>query len=164
MELPTETVAERELSDYEIERDKPMPTYNHGKIQTRIGHLVLNDYEDRYEPISEPTLATPERPRTPDLGFFPVRPSDWFDSETKISEPPLGIVEIVSPSQSDQEMVKKLKTYFDFGVKSAWLVVPIFKTIYVFNNYRNYTTFTLQDGILKDQVLDIELNMQAIFK
>ncbi len=164
MELQTGVVAERELSDYEIERNKPMPTYNHGKLQTRIGHLMLNKYEDRYEPISEPTLATPERPRTPDLGFFLVRPSDWFDSEAKISEPPLGIVEIVSPSQSEQEMVKKLKTYFDFGVKSAWLVVPVFKTIYVFTEYRNYNTFTLEDGTLKDQTLGVELSMQAIFK
>ena len=166
MELPSETVAEKEraLSAYEIERNKPMPTYNHGKIQARIGHLMLNDYEDRYEPICEPTLAIPAQPRVPDLGFFPVRPRDWFDREIKISEAPLGIVEIVSPSQSEQEMVAKLKVYFDFGVKSAWLVVPVFRTIYVFTDHRKYATFTLEDGLLKDQILGVELSMQAIFK
>lgn len=164
MELLTETVAERELTDYEIERNKPMPTYNHGKLQTRIGHLILKNYEDRYEAISEPTLDTPVRPRTPDLGFFPVRPSDWFDSESRITEVPLGVVEIVSPSQSEQEMVAELETYFDFGVKSAWLVIPVFKTIYVFTNYRDYTTFTLEDKLLTDPTLGIELNLQEVFK
>ena len=35
--LIEEVVTERELSDYEIERNKPMPTLIHGIVQANIG-------------------------------------------------------------------------------------------------------------------------------
>jgi Uma2 family endonuclease len=156
-------VEERELSPYEIERDKPMPSFNHGKLQIRIGRLLLNQYEDRFDIVSEPTLQMLERPRVPDLAFFNVKASDWFDDETKITEVPHGVIEIMSPSQSEQELINKFPPYFDLGVKTVWLVVPIFQTIYVFDAPRNYQTFTIANPILKDTVLDVELDLNKVF-
>jgi Uma2 family endonuclease len=164
MELFVENVVEeRELSPYEIERDKPMPSFNHGKLQMRIGRLLLNQYEDRFDIVSEPTLQMLERPRVPDLAFFEVKASDWFDDETKITEVPHGVIEILSPSQSEQELINKFPPYFDLGVKTVWLVVPIFQTIYVFDAPRNYQTFTIANPILKDPVLDVELDLNKVF-
>jgi Uma2 family endonuclease len=164
MELLIESVVEeRELTTYEIERDKPMPSFNHGKIQMRIGRLLLNQYEDRFDIVSEPTLQMLERPRVPDLAFFDVKPSDWFDDEIKITEVPHGVIEILSPSQSEQELINKFPPYFDLGVKTVWLVVPIFQTIYVFNSPRNYQTFTIANPILKDTILDVELDLNKVF-
>jgi Uma2 family endonuclease len=164
MELFVENVVEeRELSPYEIERDKPMPSFNHGKLQMRIGRLLLNQYEDRFDIVSEPTLQMLERPRVPDLAFFEVKASDWFDDETKITEVPHGVIEILSPSQSEQELINKFPPYFDLGVKTVWLVVPIFQTIYVFDAPRNYQTFTIANPILKDTVLDVELDLNKVF-
>jgi Uma2 family endonuclease len=164
MELLVENVVEeRELLPYEIERDKPMPSFNHGKLQMRIGRLLLNQYEDRFDIVSEPTLQMLERPRVPDLAFFDVKASDWFDDETKITEVPHGVIEILSPSQSEQELINKFPPYFELGVKTVWLVVPIFQTIYVFDAPRNYQTFTIANPILKDTVLDVELDLNKIF-
>jgi Uma2 family endonuclease len=164
MELLVENVVEeRELLPYEIERDKPMPSFNHGKLQMRIGRLLLNQYEDRFDIVSEPTLQMLERPRVPDLAFFEVKASDWFDDETKITEVPHGVIEILSPSQSEQELINKFPPYFDLGVKTVWLVVPIFQTIYVFDAPRNYQTFTIANPILKDTVLDVELDLNKVF-
>ncbi len=164
MELLVENVVEeRELSPYEIERDKPMPSFNHGKLQMRIGRLLLNQYEDRFDIVSEPTLQMLERPRVPDLAFFNVKASDWFDDETKITEVPHGVIEILPPSQSEQELINKFPPYFDLGVKTVWLVVPIFQTIYVFDAPRNYQTFTITNPILKDTVLDVELDLNKVF-
>ena len=165
MELLIESVVEeRELTTYEIERNKPMPSFNHGKLQMRIGRLLLNQYENRFDIVSEPTLQMPERPRVPDLAFFGVKASDWFDDETKITEVPHGVIEILSPSQSEQELINKFPPYFDLGIKTVWLVVPIFQTIYVFDAPRNYQTFTLANPILKDTVLDVELDLNKIFE
>jgi Uma2 family endonuclease len=164
MELLVENVVEeRELLPYEIERDKPMPSFNHGKLQMRIGRLLLNQYEDRFDIVSEPTLQMLERPRVPDLAFFNVKASDWFDDETKITEVPHGVIEILSPSQSEQELINKFPPYFDLGVKTVWLVVPIFQTIYVFDAPRNYQTFTIANPILKDTILDVELDLNKVF-
>jgi Uma2 family endonuclease len=164
MELLVENVVEeRELLPYEIERDKPMPSFNHGKLQMRIGRLLLNQYEDRFDIVSEPTLQMLERPRVPDLAFFNVKASDWFDDETKITDVPHGVIEILSPSQSEQELINKFPPYFDLGVKTVWLVVPIFQTIYVFDAPRNYQTFTIANPILKDTILDVELDLNKVF-
>jgi Uma2 family endonuclease len=164
MELLVENVVEeRELLPYEIERDKPMPSFNHGKIQMRIGYEMMAQYGNRFDIVSEPTLQMLERPRVPDLAFFDVRASDWFDDETKITEVPHGVIEILSPSQSEQELINKFPPYFELGVKTVWLVVPIFQTIYVFDAPRNYQTFTIANPILKDTVLDVELDLNKIF-
>jgi Uma2 family endonuclease len=164
MELLVENVVEeRELLPYEIERDKPMPSFNHGKLQMRIGRLLLNQYEDRFDIVSEPTLQMLERPRVPDLAFFDVKASDWFDDETKITEIPHSVIEILSPSQSEQELINKFPPYFDLGVKTVWLVVPIFQTIYVFDAPRSYQTFTIANPILKDTILDVELDLNKVF-
>lgn len=164
MELLTENVAEeRALSPYEIERDKPMPSRNHGKLQMRIGRSLLNQYENRFDIVSEPTLQMFERPGVPDLAFFKVQESDWFDDETKITEVPLGVIEILSSSQSEQELIAKFPQYFNLGIKTVWLVVSVFQPIYVFDTPRSYQTFTLANPILKDALLDVELDLNKIF-
>ena len=161
---PIENVAEeRELTSYEIERDKPMPSRNHGKLQMRIGRLLLNQYENRFDIVSEPTLQMLERPRVPDLAFFNVQESDWFEDETKITEVPQGVIEILLPNQSRHEFTSKLPSYFKSGIKSAWLVIPVFQTIYVFDTPRSYQTFTIANPILKDTLLDVELDLNKIF-
>ncbi len=165
MELLLENLAEeRELSTYEIERDKPMPSRNHGKLQMRIGFEMMAKYRNRFDIVSEPTLQMLERPRVPDLAFFKVQESDWFDDETKITEVPLGVIEILSPSQSEQELISKFPLYFNLGVKTVWLVVPVFQTIYVFDSPRSYQTFTIANPILKDIMLDVELDLNKIFE
>jgi hypothetical protein len=74
MELVLENLAEeRELSTYEIERDKPIPSRNHGKLQMRIGFEMMAKYRNRFDIVSEPTLQMLERPRVPDLAFFNVQ-------------------------------------------------------------------------------------------
>jgi Uma2 family endonuclease len=165
MELLIEPVLdEAELSDsYELERNKPMPSKNHGKLQMRIGFEMMSKYRNRFDIISEPTLQIPERPRVPDLAFFKVEKSDWFDDETKITDVPEGVIEILSPSQSEQELANKFPPYFALGIKTVWLVVPIFQTIYVFDAPRSYQTFTIANPILKDTVLDVELDLNKIF-
>ncbi len=164
MELLVEgIVEERELSQYEIERNKPMPSFNHGKLQMRIGFEMMSKYSNRFDIVSEPTLQMLERPRVPDLAFFDVKASDWFDDETEITEVPHGVIEILSPSQSEQELINKFPPYFDLGVKTVWLVVPIFQTIYVFDAPRSYQTFTITNPMLKDTILDVELDLNKVF-
>lgn len=75
---------------------------------------------------------------------------------------PVGIVEIISPSQGDQELVDKLSRYFDIGVKSCWLVQPTFRIITVFSSKSTFRTFI--EGELYDEVLDIRIDLNRIFR
>jgi Uma2 family endonuclease len=75
---------------------------------------------------------------------------------------PLGVIEIISPSQGDQELVDKIDRYFDLGVRSCWLVHPTFRMVSIFTNkglFRNVT-----DGELHDTILDLRVNLADLFR
>lgn len=73
------------------------------------------------------------------------------------------VVEIQSPSQSTKDMVSKLEPYFYFGVQSCWIVVPELQAILVYDSPFHYS-FYHENDTLKDQVLNIEIRIAAIFQ
>jgi len=57
------------------------------------------------------------------------------------TEPPLLTIEIQSPSQSPEEMIDKVKQYFQFGVKSSWVVFPALKGVSVYDSPKGIAFF-----------------------
>ncbi len=63
---------------------------------------------------------------------------------------PDWIVEIVSPSNSSHDYVRKLNLYMDAGVREYWIVNPINQSVYVYfleEDKFKTTAYTLQDKI-----------------
>lgn len=149
------------LSDYETERGKPMPSKNHGGVQVKlIGRLT--QFEDRYRLFSETSLDLFEWRSTPDISIYPPMRLDFRQDEVRMKEPPLGVIEIVSASQSLDELFDKAAEYFEHGVKSCWLVVPVARNVYVFNNVDDYRIFRHTDMLI-DEVLDISIPLDKVF-
>jgi Uma2 family endonuclease len=151
-----------ELSAYEQERGKPMPSKNHAIIQSNLVVELTIPYRDQYRILSEVKLNTPPVDTVPDVAIYPLMEFDSLHDETKMDEMPLGAIEIISPSQGDQELVDKIARYFDFGVKSCWLVQPTFRIVTVFSSKTTFKTFI--DGELHDTVLDIKLDLKRVFR
>ena len=63
---------------------------------------------------------------------------------------PDWIVEIVSPSNSSHDYIRKLNLYADAGVREYWIVNPMNQSVYVYfledDKFRT-TAYTLQDKI-----------------
>ncbi|MCI9148973.1 MAG: Uma2 family endonuclease [Lachnospiraceae bacterium] len=63
---------------------------------------------------------------------------------------PDWIVEIVSPSNSSHDYIRKLNLYSDAGVREYWIVNPMNRSVYVYfleeDKFRT-TAYTLQDKI-----------------
>jgi len=151
------------LSDYEIERGKPMPNIVHSLIQRRLTVYLDQHYGERYNVFPELTFAIPgEKDATPDISLCEKKPVDLFYAEPKETEPPLMTVEILSPSQSTYDLIKKTEKYFAFGAKSCWIVVPALRTVYVFSAPQEYRTFVNND-VLKDEKMEIEVPLGEIF-
>lgn len=150
------------LTDYEIERGKPMPSFNHAKIQLRIGQQLLNTYEDQFDILSELSLEAPNLPSVPDISIFPAKPSDWLDDEIKVSEIPLTVVEILSPSQTVTELTNKAKAFFATGVKSYWLVQPTFRSVVVLQPGADELVF--HNNLLTDPTNSISIDLKKIFR
>lgn len=110
--------ASETLSQYELERGKPMPSKNHAFVQLRLGSLLLKYYDAQFSVFSECTVSLSGRDSVPDLCIYPKMTIDWLNDEPKLSAPPPTIIEIAPPSQGYEVFEDRLKVYFASGVKS----------------------------------------------
>ncbi len=157
-----ETIETREISQYELERGKPMPSKQHGIVQSRLSFAILRNHGETFEPASEVTLSLSEiKPYVPDLCVFPKKPINWLQEEIKVSESPITAIEIISSSQTVEEILEKFRDYFSAGVKSCWLVIPALQTIYVILPDNKIKVF--HEDILTDSVTGISIDLKEVF-
>jgi Uma2 family endonuclease len=157
-----EAMIDQDVSAYERERNKPIPTLLHGAIQFNIGFELKIAYPNRFRIASEVLLDTKPVGSTPDVVLYPLTELDFKHDPSRRSDAPLLVVEIQSASQSTKEMVDKLDTYFDFGVSSCWIVLPDIRAILVYDSPSHYEFFH-DDVVLTDQKLAVELSLKNIF-
>jgi Uma2 family endonuclease len=163
MELLAETVVEREISQYELERNKPMPSKNHSIVQGNLIFELKTRYKQTFSFLSEVNTLMPSKPNcVPDIAIYPKLEFNFLDDELVMSEVPLTAIEIVSSSQSDNDIIKKINRYFNAGVKSCWFVMPSFRAISVYSSIDKYEFFT-SEMTLTDSATGIELPLNDIF-
>lgn len=148
------------LSEYELERGKPMPSINHGVIQARLIGAFLR-YEDQYTVASELTLDLEPQPLIPDICVYPRFSLDLLHDQIKAQKLPLLVVEILSPRQYISDLIDKMELYFAAGVKSGWLVQPALSSIVIFTPEMESTVYS--SGEMTDPVMGITVNLDKIF-
>lgn len=140
-----------------------MPDTNHALVQSNLIFELRSRYNSRFRVLSELSLATAPDGTTPDLAIYPMFAVDYeTQPPARRTDPPLCCVEIQSPSQSTEEMVSKAKTYFAFGVKSCWIVLPAVQGVFVYDRPGRYEFFH-GDDTLRDETLGVELPLAAVF-
>jgi Uma2 family endonuclease len=157
------STAVNETSQYEIERGKPMPSKAHSIVQVNIGTELNIHYRKQFRIMSELSLELEGWKSVPDLVIYPYFEMDFRHDEIRMTEPPLCAIEILSATQGILEISDKANQYFANGVKSCWIVIPQFKTVYVFSSADDYETYTGKDT-LRDSVLDMELELEEVFR
>ena len=164
MELLTETSTQTaELSPYEIERNKPMPSLNHGLIQSNLIFELKTLYRTNYSFPSEIEIIMPQKPNcVPDIAIYPKIQMDHLHDISKMKDMPITAIEIVSSSQSNDDILAKFERYFLAGVQSCWLVMPSFQAISVYSAIGKYQFFN-HGMILVDNANNIELPLNDIF-
>ncbi len=150
------------ISAYEAERGKPMPSKNHAIIQRNLMFMVSLQLKNKIDVLPELSLNINGKERIPDLTIYPTVSFTPFLDETKMSEVPLTTIEILSASQKISDLTSKSGEYFDFGVQSYWLVIPELRSIYVFSSPEKHEVFANEE-ILKDSSLGIELDLKRVF-
>ncbi|MCY7330793.1 MAG: Uma2 family endonuclease [Saprospiraceae bacterium] len=153
------------LSEYELERGKPMPSKNHSFVQKRILVNLELHYSNQFEVLPELSLDLPVRDRVPDLAIYDKRQLSFTPGadEIKVSEIPLCMIEIMSPTQNFSEFHHKRREYFKAGTKSYWLILPDLLTVYVYHELEDYEIFTRKDKLV-DRQLGIEIDLGEIFR
>ncbi len=155
-DLPTE---ERPLT-YEEERGKPMPSKNHAIIEMNLGMEFAKYSELRVMP--EVTLELcPGDWKVPDLSVYPREPMDLRHDLARTTEPPLLTVEIVSPSQGMQEIMKKVDFYLAHRVKSVWVVTPPLREVTIF--LPDGSQQSHHGGTVRDPATGLTADLEAVF-
>ena len=152
-----------ELSDYERERGKPMPSLNHSILQGNLVFTLKLNYRKQFTFLPEINLIMPHRPNAvPDIAIYPKLAIDFLHDQTAMTQFPITAIEIVSSSQSNDDILDKFERYFLAGVQSCWLVMPSMKAIAVYSGIGRYTFFTDADT-LTDSATSIELPLAEVF-
>jgi Uma2 family endonuclease len=136
------------------------PSYQHSYVQSKL-IVALSRYE-QFSVFSELTLVIGDQEYVPDICLYPKQTVTFGEEDqVRMTEMPLLAVEILSPSQTLQDGVEKLKAYFSAGVKSCWLVSPFTMTINVYNAMKHVQIF--HTGEVIDSAMDIRIPLNAIF-
>ncbi len=155
--------AEVNISEYELERDKPMPGKKHAFVQMRLMHQFLFNYNEQFIVLPELSVLMKDRKSVPDLAIYENGTLSFEEDEIVVEKIPKGIIEILSPKQVLADLVIKSKTYLEAGVTSYWLVLPELTSIYVFHNEDDYRVFTRND-VLKDDALGVTVDLKELFR
>lgn len=113
-----------------VTADKSMPSLNHSFLCLKILQALLQN--DSILPLPELTLEIANG-LTPDISVFlkqTINPN-FFEDVTRFPERPLLAIEIISASQTIQEMLTKAKLLASEGVETVWTVEPFSQTVFV---------------------------------
>ncbi len=88
--------------------------------------------------------------------------SSWNHSLSQKTEPPLMVVEILSPKQTTDDLIEKADAYFEAGVKSCWILQPAFEAMAVLLPDAKPQFFTT--GEVVDPVTEITLAVEEVFR
>jgi Uma2 family endonuclease len=133
--------------------EKPMASYE-SRVALVIGYFV-EDYlvkNDRGIALGEQgmLLLFPHQVRIADVSFisWDQLPDREFPADPIASLYPDLAVEVLSQSNTEKEMKRKLREYFQAGTQLVWLVDPKARTVRVYTSPRKSKLIT------EDQTLD----------
>jgi Uma2 family endonuclease len=160
--IKTSIFGETILSDYELQRGKPMPSKLHSVIQTNIATFLKYGYKPQYQVLTELSIRLQGNKYVPDIALYDKNASNWQEEEIEMTLPPLLAIEIESPSQATDEMKAKADKYLSAGVRSVWLVMPALAGVMVLHSAAKARFFS--DGDVVDEVLSIRIPVGEIFE
>ena len=146
-----------EVLEVKTEKEEEMPSFIHSYLCGEImEHLAQNKH---FKAFPELTLAI-ENGITPDISIYPrqkEKPSFLRDI-SKFPDMPVLAIEIISASQSIQQLLEKSQLLIENGVKAVWTVEPFTNTVFV----------TTKDGEKRfhNQIVeseDIKVDFRQIF-
>jgi len=150
-----------EVIETEIPLEETM-SFNHSKLTYRLS-VLLSAYEGQYDIMPELEFDLSAGRAKPDVAILTKSVHNWEKDIIRYPHPPLTAIEILSPTQSFDSLLLKIReVYFPSGVESAWIVMPSVKTIYLF--MPEQPPQIIASGTLSDPATGVELEVAAIFR
>lgn len=167
LQLPGEDGYTLQLIDGLLLRD-PSPTYQHQRVSRRLQLILINYFtqEDRDGEVFNAPLDVYLDGYTvvqPDLFYLPgSRPA----KSNPVDSFPELVIEIISPSTTKTDRIRKLNSYQKAGIKHYWLVDPLSHTFECLKLVKgNYIVLlSLAEGSLKHPDFPgLMIELEALF-
>ena len=134
-----------------LEED-PVVQWVHGRLQTFIGSW-FEQHEDEWDVLAAVEVRTRISPsiyRLPDVVIVRAEPEGG-----EITEPPLIVIEILSPRDTYSDTQRRAREYQIMGVENIWIIDPDTRTARVCTgeNWREVSRFVVEDSPI---FLDLE--------
>ncbi len=150
-----------EIIEIEVPLEEVM-SLNHSRLIHRIS-VALLPYENQYDILPELEFELAAGRLKPDVAITQRQQYDYRRDVLRVLEPPITAIEIISPTQAFDALVEKIQDqYLPSGVKSAWLVLPTVRNIYLFLPDQPPQVFTT--GTLRDPAAQVEVALADIFR
>lgn len=117
----------------------------HGIAQSRLGGLLMNKQPSGVT-ISECSIQTPEGTKVADVAWASDEFIEQWGTVTPFPRAPELCVEIVSPSNSREEMQIKTALYLEAGAEEVWIVY-LDSHMEIFTHQGKVDSTELADGI-----------------
>lgn len=139
-------------------------------IATRIAGLIwgLDAEQQLGYPVIENLFvldAASDLQRRPDFAFISRQQWSGLPPDTNAWDVvPDWMVEIISPSNSADEVIEKVDEYFRAGARLVWVIYPNSHRVYVYTSPTDVTIYEGSDELTADPVLSaFRLQTNALF-
>lgn len=156
-----ETVPVLCLDDFH--EDRALTSRNHAFVAQNISFYLQLHYREKYRVCPHLSLSLNGWETIPDISVFRqgVLTEDWRNDEDEVLLPPDLVVEVLSPQQNLQPLVRKIVRYLESGVKSCWLVQPMTHLVVLYNPSQPEASFS--NGVMHDPPTGIDMSIDELF-
>jgi Uma2 family endonuclease len=136
-----EKLPEREGTIYELDEGEllmePSPALRHNLVRQRIAMRLIDFVESRDLGVVVEEMdfrLGPDTVRNPDVAFITSDHLKSIDLDrSPVEGAPLLAVEVVSPNNRAEDMVKKIHQYLGAGSSSVWIIYPTLRLAEVYS-------------------------------
>ncbi|MCD9022653.1 Uma2 family endonuclease [Cohnella silvisoli] len=147
---------------------KPAPTVTHqqisGSLHIMLYHTCHANGTILYSPID--VYLDADNQFQPDLVYI-LHENAAIIKEKRIEGAPDLVVEILSPSTSNNDKVRKKRQFERYGVKEYWIVDPVHRTIdqFILNKgkFDLFETYIIFDRMTSPLFSCIDIDMSRVF-
>ena len=109
------------------------PSYRHNRIRYRIARH-LDEFVQRNQlggvTVEQDFRLAPDIIRNPDVAFVATEPLSRMDADRSPIEGVANLaIEVVSPSNSAEDLLTKIHQYLDAGCRAVWVFYPSLKRV-----------------------------------
>ncbi len=133
-------------------QDEKMPSLNHSYICLQILRQLLQN--EKVEPLPELTLDIANG-LTQDISIFPkeqIHPN-FFHDVSKFQQMPVLAIEVISSSQTIEELLEKAAQLIQAGVKVVWTIEPHSRSVFVTTSSEEKL---FHDGIVENEEIQVD--------